>query len=418
MRFPFLICAVLLSACSSNKEILVGKRERISLGLPIDHAEKKEKIVLPPALKNTSWERAGGNAVNNMPPLQVGTNLQKKWQTVAGCSGQYDLVCNQKTIFVMDCQGVVSAFSAEDGKVLWKIETSPKNQSANALKGGLLLSENVLFVTTSFGEVLALNIVTGETIWRKSVDSPLRSGANLYKNSLSFTTISNETFCLDKDTGSVIWSHQGLSEISSFLGLNTPAVLDDVMVTAYTSGEYLGLDSKTGIPLWQDTITPSVRPDSISSMSHIRANPIINDGHFYVTSQGGKTVCGDLRSGERIWQNDVGGTEKANIIGNLLVTVDYNDILYAISKKTGHIMWQVDLHTLMPAEKNLQFFGPLLVNHHALITTSSGKFIFIDLATQKVAHTIDTPYKFNSTPIISNGTLYIMSESGYLLCYS
>jgi outer membrane protein assembly factor BamB len=418
MRFALFMFLTVLCSCSSNKEILSGKRERLSIGLPIDHVEKKEKIVFPPALKNFGWERSGGNAVNNMPSLQLPTELQKKWQTLAGCGKQYDMVCNQKAIFLMDCFGVVSAYSVEDGKTLWKVNTSPKGQSENTLKGGLLLVDNVLFITTSFGEVLSLNIFNGEIIWRKNVDSPLRAGANLYKNFIYFTTISNETYALDKDTGSVLWTHQGLSELSSFLGLNTPAILDDVLVTAYTSGEYFGLDSKTGVPLWHDTITPALRPDSISSISHIRANPIINDGHFYITSHAGKTICGDLKNGERIWQNDVGGSQNMNIVGDLLVTIDYNDVLYGVSKKSGHIMWQIDLRSLIVGDKNLQFFGPVLVNNHALITTSSGKFVFIDLSTQKIAHTVETGYKFNAAPVISNRMLYIMNEIGYLLCYS
>ena len=109
--------------------------------------------------------------------------------------------------------------------------------------------------------------------------------------------------------GRELWTHSGIVETANLLGGAAPAVDSGIVVSPYSSGELVAMRVETGRVLWSDSLTAVRRTDVVSSLAHIRGRPIIDRGRVIAISHGGAMAAVDLRSGQRLWEKDIGGQE-------------------------------------------------------------------------------------------------------------
>ena len=69
------------------------------------------------------------------------------------------------------------AFGLHDaGELAWRRSLAPEGQNADSGPGGgMAEAGGVLYVTTGFGEVMALDPATGGEFWRETLDAPIRA---------------------------------------------------------------------------------------------------------------------------------------------------------------------------------------------------------------------------------------------------
>jgi len=62
----------------------------------------------------------------------------------------------------------------------------------------------------------------------------------------------NEIFAINSDTGDVLWTYQAIIETARMLTSPSPAIVDDVVIAPFSSGEIVALKAQNGGVLWQD----------------------------------------------------------------------------------------------------------------------------------------------------------------------
>lgn len=417
----------LLTACTNDKPPVTGKRESF-IGLESIKAEaglKNKAVGLHSPRPLSSWTQNGGDADHVLPNIEATMNGNLLWKDSIGSgssSGQKlisNLVASKDLVYAVDAQGHVTARMQKDGTEKWTFDIKPENCSNDVLGGGLALDGNILVITSSQAEVIALDATTGKQLWRKSVEAPLRIGATVKDGKTYVLTIANELYAFDTKSGNVAWKHQGINEFSSLLGGANPAVKDGTLVAAYSSGEFYALDAKSGQVIWTDTLTAALRSDTVTSIAHIKSDPVIDDGIVYIISHGGRMLACNVKTGERLWQKDIGGSLNPAMSANFLFVIDNNDSLVAVDKKTGGIKWSLDLKTFKDenASKPLTFSDPILVQNNILVATSAGDLLYIKPENGSLSKKVETGYPLSASPIIVNKKHFILSDDGYLLAY-
>lgn len=424
--FFFALIVLLLGACDKQKDPLPGKRESFLLvqeGLNPDPALKKTPLRLLDPVLNLSWPQGGGNASHNMPHVSLKDNLKEFYnvQIGTGSSSEQRLISNivisQNAVFTMDAVGNVSAFSLGEGKLLWSFSSSPEGHEGETLGGGIAYDRDKVYISTSFGEVICLESDNGKMLWRHHVISPMRTAPTIDRGRIFIVTINNELMVLRADTGEQLWSHAGITEAAGLLGAANPAVKDDVVVVVYSSGEVYSLKVENGHMLWSDILTSALRLDSVSSISHIRARPIIDEDFVYVISHGGRMIALDLKTGIRQWQKDIGGVRAPAVHKNGLFVLTNNNDLVAIHKKTGQIYWAVSLPKLTSDKARILYAGPILAGNALILTGSNNKALFVSPADGKILKELSLPDACLLSPIVVQEMLLILTDSGHLVAY-
>ncbi len=425
---------VSLSACSSmdddakvklasNDRIAVLDLHRQSFTVP---TAADVAIELPEPAARPDWPQVGGMTTHSVGHVVLSSSPSVQWREDIGngADSTYKLLAQpiiaQDIVFTMDARGMVTAYRASNGAELWERETTPENSDYDAMGGGIAYDKAVLYATTGFGEVIALNAQNGSVLWRRSLGKPLRSAPTISDNRLFVISIENETFALDARTSLVLWQHSGIAENATLMGSSSPAVNGDTVVVAYSSGEVFGLRAQNGRVVWGDVLAMPRRIGALPAIADIRGLPVIDAGRVYAVSHSGRMVALEERRGDRVWGADVGSMNTPAVSGNVVYVVSLDNELVAIERTTGKIIWNEILQSredLSDRESDpVMWWGPVLASGQLWLTNSMGSVMAYDaLSGKEVYKNEELEDSFSLPPVIAGKTLYVLSDDGDLV---
>ena len=238
-RRAVLLAPLALAGCSwfddwfgDKKKPLPGKRENVFAdrrGLVVD--EGAPKVMLPPAVRNAAWPQAGGNPAHLMGHLEANDHLAEAWKADIGDGGGYRKIIMAQpvvlngTVFTMDSDAVVSAFSLADGKRLWRVDTKPKDLDSTNVGGGLGVDGSTLYADNGLSSLVALDVATGKEKWRANLGFPARSAPMIADGRVFVTTIDDRLLAFTAADGRQLWTHQAAEPVTSMLGQPAAGIL-------------------------------------------------------------------------------------------------------------------------------------------------------------------------------------------------
>lgn len=422
------VAALGLTSCDQfqKKDPLPGERvsylNMAGLHVQADPELRKSTVTLPKARKLESFPQATSNFDHSFVPYEVSgksvhSSFEPTWKTSIGSGTDAERVAlshpvsNEKHIFVSDAHGKVSAINIHDGSVVWTMHGISEEEAENAMPINLSYHEGKVFAATSVGSLFALDAANGQILWSVNLGAPARVMPGVKDGRVFVTTIDGRTHAYGTKSGELLWDHQGLNDITNILGGASPVIKDDIVIVTYSSGELYALKTDNGAVVWSDTITTSLRTDSISSIPHIVGNPIIEGHILYVTSHGGKTMAYDLTTGLTLWQQDIGSVKAPLLIGNYLFVLESRNRLICLEKTTGKIYWI----TVLPLDKDnktTQWSSPMAVNDRIVLGSQDGRVVFLDPKQGLATHTMDVKDPVVTQPIVAGSKIIYTLESG------
>ncbi|MGJ8559247.1 MAG: PQQ-binding-like beta-propeller repeat protein [Litorimonas sp.] len=468
---PFLTAAlatVLLTGCSTLSSInpfggdgpdqgdIAGSDRRISIlelndTLSVDGTVTPDQIVLPPVYVNTDWPQLGGNVAHVVQHTGASGPLEKIWSKDVGDGSNRKgfiaapPVIANGVIYVMDADSTVRAFNEAGGSRIWdfKIEVSeadttrtkdtsiidrirdPRSfidgsgKDKDGVGGGVAYDDGVLYVSSGLGVLIALDATTGDELWRKRVRVPLHSAPTVANGKVYAITDDNEIMAFDAgDKGAILWTYQGIVETARMLTVPAPAVVNDVVIAPFSSGELVALRAQNGGVLWQDALASSARLTPLAALNDIAFGPVIADGYVVATAQSGVMTAFDLRTGQRVWSQPAGSIGMPWIAGDFIFTMTTDGKVAALSKINGSVIWIQQLETFRKPKKRkdrIVWSGPVLAGERLVVASSRGRMMIINpydgsiIEDRKLGGSVMVP------PIIANETIYMLTDKAKLI---
>ena len=416
------------SSGSAVKDKLPGERisvMQLERALEADPRIANQQVVLPPPYVNPDWPEPGGYADNVMHHLQVSGNLDKLWSTDggAGSSSATKLattpIVADGRVYLLDAEATVRAFDMHTGAGIWTVGLTPEGQSEDEGRGGGVAYEGGrIFVTTGFGEMVALEAASGSELWRTKVEVPFRAAPTASGGRVFTVTNDNQAIAFDANTGRVLWRHRGITESAGILTATSAAVSGNIVVIPYSSGEVFALRVENGTALWSDSLTRTGSLSSITELNDIAGRPVIDRGRAYAISHSGRIVSIDMRTGERVWTRNIAGVQTPWIAGSFLFLVTTDAEVAALSLKDGRIRWITKLQKFRNEEARkdpIQWSGPVLAGDRLVLTSSLGDAVSVSPYTGEVLGKIELSGGVYIAPIVAQETLYIVTDSAELI---
>ena len=439
-RFPARVLALaaflFLAACSSDAWFGADEApplpgERISIlahetTLTPDPEAVGKKVVLPRPFQNPDWPPSGGYANHAMHHLAVSATLRPVWQadTGVGAGGDRRLitapVVSGGLMFTFDAEHNISAFRADTGARIWRVNLTPEDEEEDHFGGGIAAEGDRVFVSTGFAEVVALEAKTGARIWRQHVSAPMRSAPTVRGGRVFVVTLANTLHALAASDGRSLWTHQGVEETAVLLGTASPAVDSGVVVAPFSTGEIAALKVENGRVLWTDTLANIHRTDAVSTLSQIRGRPVIDRGMVIAVSHAGRMAALDLVSGRRIWEKPIGGMEAPWVAGNYVFVLTNDQEIVALARDSGNILWVTSLPQFSDPEDRsgpIIWTGPILVSDRLIVAGSDGQAMAISPYTGNILGGEDLPEGASVPPIVANGMVYFLTENAGISAY-
>jgi len=426
-----LVALIALAACGSDSKIgstVKGKRIAIleqSHKVEPDKDLSATKPVVPPIDVVKDWSQNGFDAAHKEPNAAIEPKPKEIWTSGIGEGSNSDFkllappVTGNGMVFTMDAQGNVRAFDDKTGDRIWEFDTTPKDRDENAVGGGLAFDTDTLYATTGFGEVLAINPNDGKVFWRKMLLNPIRGAPTIFNEHVYIVSIDNELQALDAKTGEVLWHHRGITESATLMGASSPAATTDSVIAAYSSGEIFSLIPQNGRVAWSYTLTVPTQVGAMPAIADIRGLPVVNQGRVYAISHSGRVAAIDARTGDRVWEADIGGVFTPIVAGDAVFIFSNDSELIALARDSGRVIWVQSLPKFEdPDDRDsdrISWAGPVLAANRLWLVNSQGNLISFAVEDGKQLDTIELGSPIYIPPIIANNTMYVVLDSGRLV---
>jgi outer membrane protein assembly factor BamB len=431
-----LIAALALGGCGVFDSMFGAKKiplpgERISVlsldrRLEPDPNLAKIAISLPQPVANAAWPQAGGDPSHAMNRLALPAHLARAWSESVG-EGTSDNtwvmaqpVIAQNRVFAMDGGVRVSAFEAASGKQVWQVNLKPKGEQGHAFGGGLAYDNDRLYAATGYGEVLALDPASGKILWRSEAGVPVHSAPTVAGGRIFVVTVDNELIALGAKDGHRLWTHSGIPQTADLLGAASPAVAGEIVVVPYSSGELDALTVENGRPVWSENLADTRSINPVASLADIRGRPVIDRGRVFAVSHSGRMMAIALRSGERVWEQEIGSAHSPWVAGDYIYALSNDNELVCLTRNDGRVRWARQLPSYQNEKKKsdpIEWAGPVLGGDRLILLSSTGRVLSVSPYTGKPLGEEKIPAGGYLEPAIAGNTLYILTDDATLSAY-
>lgn len=427
--------ALFIGGCSTIQDLFSEEDDpplpgaRISIqstekGLTADPDLAGESILLPAPFVNRYWTHSGGNPAHAMYHLSLGEAPREVWSDDIGAetTSERSLLAQpivvDSVLFTMDSQSIVRAYDRQSGRLYWSKDLAPPDEEDGYFGGGIAYADGVIYVTTGFARVFALDVRSGGIKWVQQVTGPVRAAPTVNGGRVFVVTLDNQTLALAADDGRRLWSHYGLQEEASLLGAASPAIAGRTVVVPYSSGEVFALDVLEGEVLWDIDLSALRKTDPLTDLAHIRGLPVIDRDLMIAVSHSGRMVALDLEEGTRLWDVDIGGVQMPWVAGDYIYVLTNEAQVAAVRREDGLIHWVANLPRFADAEDReglISWHGPLLASDRLVLAGSHGLAVSLSPYTGAILGYQDLPEGAAQPPLVVGNMLYFLTEDAELI---
>ncbi|HPV66751.1 PQQ-binding-like beta-propeller repeat protein [Sphingorhabdus lacus] len=426
-------CAVLDGvrgdAGKKNNTPTVGNRVDI-LGterdMEVDPALANVAVILPPAVVNEAWAQPGGNASKSPGHVELGQGLSRIWSAnVTGANPRARLaaspVVSDSRVYVVDTTARVTALDANSGAQIWSnaLEIDDDGKPSR-FGGGVSATSTMVFATNGVGDVAALAADTGALSWKKRPAGPLRGAPTLSNGNVYVMTQDNQIYALRQTDGEAQWNEAGPVSASGIFGVGAPAAAQGTIIAGYSSGELAAYRYENGRSLWTDTLSRTAMSTSVSTLTDIDADPVIDRGRVFALGKGGRMASYELVTGQRIWEINIAGISTPVTAGEWVFVMTDEARLLCVARSSGKIRWISKLQRYDNEEKKkgpISWYGPVLAGGRLIVASSRGNIWSISPAEGTASEVFDLKSPVSLAPIVANNTLYILDDSGRISAF-
>jgi outer membrane protein assembly factor BamB len=424
-------CAFFDNLFGDTKKHLPGKREDVlpvTEGLQAPHGMHPD-VVLPAQVAG-DWPMQGGTLSHDSGNAALPDRIKQVWQSSIGSGSAYRKQVTStpivvgETVFTMDSKAVVSAFDTADGKRLWRTDTRPKKTRSTDLGGGIAWAGGIVYASTGYSEVLALEAASGKVLWRHALETPPRSAPTVVLNEggglVYVVSIDQELIALSAHDGAIVWKYEGTGVDTTLLGQPAPAYAGGIVLTGFGSGDLVALRADSGAVAWSDSIAAGAGQVGVAMISAITGQPVIMGEIAIAIGTGGLMVAVDLRAGRRLWEREVSGNLSPVAAGDFIFVTSQDQQVAALLARTGEVAWLTQLPQFKrPKSKGapIVWTGPALAGGQLVYGGMRNDLIMVDAVSGKISRTLTIPGSITVPPIAAHNTLYLLTDDGQLRAY-
>jgi len=381
-----------------------------------------KSIILTKPKKNLFWKSSNLNLQNHTGNLYLG-ELNNRFLKKKFGKNKFSIskilsspLTYNDNIILFDDLGTIFKMSLK-GKIKWKKNIYKKVYKKIYKNLTFFIFGNQLYVADNIGMIYSMNLDDGNVTWIKNHGIPIKSNIKIFDNKIYFINQENTLVCLDTKDGSKIWDvRTTTSFIKSQNLLGFAISKEGKLVMVNSSGDLLKIDLGSGGIEWSLNPTSFYFAQDTDFFS--TTDILINKNEiFYSTSS--STFSINLFNGYVNWEKKIVSKMIPIADGNNVFLVSKNGYFVNLDRVSGEVIWSTNLlKNLKENKRNTEITGFILGNNRIYVTTLSGYLISASANSGKLENFIKIGDNITTSPIISNGALFILTEDSKILGFS
>lgn len=435
--FGALAAVAVIAGCTEREPVLDGVRQDPRTAVigaePAPDALAPAPVVaapvaLPAAQRNADWTARAGNAAHHIGHVALPGPLSALWAAPIGAGDgrrnriSADPVVAGGRVFTLDANATVTA-TGTSGAALWQADLTPAaDRAGDASGGGIAFGEGRVFVTTGFGELVALDPASGAVAWRQRVDAPVGGAPAVSDGRVYVVARDASAWAVRASDGKVEWTLPGTPSSAGVMGVSAPAVDARQVVFPFSSGQMLAVAKDSGTPLWGAHVAGQRRGRAYAAFSDLTGDPVIAGGVVYAGSSAGRLSAVNADTGQTLWSAREGAMGPVAVAGGSVFLVNDEDQLVRLDAATGTEIWRIDMPYFTKDKDRrrrgiVAHYGPVLAGGRLILASSDGLIRAFDPASGALTASVELPGGAAAAPAVAGGMLYVVTRDGKLRAF-
>jgi len=380
-----------------------------------------QNIKLSKPKTNTSWEMSGLNLQNfigNLYLPKINNNFLKKKigkDKFSISRSMSSPLITDNTIILADDKGTIFNIDKR-GKVRWKKNIYKKLYKKIYKNLSFSISENKLYISDNIGFLYAVNLSDGKIIWVKNFGIPIKSNLKVLDDKIFLINQDNRIFCVDIETGSKIWDIRAITSfIKSQQNLALAISKNNDLVVLNSSGDLIKTKASSGRIYWSLNAIGTLAHDT----DFFQSSEIVIDDNEIFFSDTSNFYSYDLSNGYLNWKVNIGSKNTPIIDRNNIFSVTDNGYFVNLDRESGKTIWSTNiLKSLKKRKQDTKITGFVLGSGKIYAVSLNGFLIVCSATSGKVEYIKKIGDTITASPIINNGSLYILTEKSKIIGFN
>jgi eukaryotic-like serine/threonine-protein kinase len=246
--------------------------------------------------------------------------VEEAWNVVLSSPASAAGTMDDQRVYIPLQSGQIVALNRETGATAWSVDL--KSSWAPMVSGGILYA-------ASTNELLALRAVSGEPIWRVTLDAELLVAPALQGTTIVVLLKPDQLRALRLSDGTEAWRHVVPAPSGS------PAMAGDETGVVVASGNRVSrFASNEGQLVWE------------RELAGVLSSPAVSGDRVFVGSTDNYLYALDAGTGRLLWRYGAGGdVVGATADDRFVYFASLDNVLRALRRGNGNQVWKRDLAT-------------------------------------------------------------------------
>jgi len=428
-----LVSSIVLAGCSDREVILPGKREPI-LKLEPSATEGAGTLSAPKAFAmprqkdNVAWPQGHASPSTQVVHAALSAAPKPLWTLSVGTGDRArnritaDPIVAEGIVFTLDSLSVLTATSTS-GSRLWSRDLTPSFERAgDADGGGIAYGDGVIFVSTGYGVLHALDPKSGSALWKQELKGSGNGRPSYFDGVVYLVSQDSVAWAIEAATGRIRWQLDHLSDVNNMSGSTGPAISEKLVVFGFGAGDLQAAFRGGGLTLWNATLAGGRSGRAVATIDDIATSPVISGSTVFAANSSGRIAAMHLDSGARLWTAPYGARSPLWPAGGSLFFVNDLGQLMRLDATDGSKVWSVDLPGFVSLRQRkskdvVPHHGPVLAGGRLLLASGDGLLRQFDPETGAERSAIRLGSGATANPIVADGILYVLCRDGKLRAY-
>lgn len=364
-------------------------------------------------VKNLFDGRGKDKSLEPTPLVQItpSVNVARLWGASIGGGekalgmGQHPVIADGR-VYAAAVDGGVHALDLKTGQSVWRYA------SELPLSGGPGAGEGLVVVGSLEGDVIALDAATGAEKWKAKVGNEVLAAPAIGGGTVYVHSNDGRVTAFDATTGERRWFYSVEVPVLTVRGTGPVTVGPGIVFVGNDNGNLTALSATDGGVLWS---TPVAEPDGRSElerMADVDGAVVIDNTMLYATSYKNHTIAIDGPSGQIVWDRENGGPRGLGLSNSAVVVTDPVGKVWALDKNSGASLWQQD----GLAHRNTS--APAVQGDYAVVGDLEGVVHWLRLNDGAFAARAEIGSPITGQPVVSDGVVVVQTTEGQLAAFA
>lgn len=309
-------------------------------------------------------------------------------------------------IYAAGEDGNVAAVDISSGEIIWRTRLDA------IVTGGVGAGQGLVMLATEDAELLALAQSDGSIKWRQAVSSEVLSAPQTNGDIVVAQTVDDKLVALDAESGERRWIYETTQPTLTLRGSSKPEIVSGSVIAGFSNGTLVAVAADDGVYQWEERVAIPEGEYDIDRVIDVDGDLLLDGGRVLASSYQGNLMAFEISSGRIVWRMEASSYHgMAQGFGNIYYCDDKSQV-NAIRDNSNDVVWE------NVALLNRKITAPTAIGNYVAVADLEGYVHLLSQVDGRIVGRAQADSKGVRSNLLShNGRLYVFGNSGKLSAY-